>query len=852
VLRTGLPISVPRPLTPRVRSVPVLFAATLFLSAGLLFLVQPMVGKMVLPLLGGSPAVWNTCMVFFQAVLLLGYLYAHRLTSIRDQKRQFVIHLGVFGVGLLALGGAVAVSANRSAVPILDSLAPQGSGFPVLNVVAILAAAVGVPFFMVSTSAPLLQRWFAATGHPSAKDPYFLYAASNAGSLVSLVSYPFLTEPLLRVVEQTWVFAAGFLLLAALTALCGRAALNPLRPPSLLETTASDAPTPAPPLSRKLRWLGLAFVPSSLMLGVTTHMSTDIATIPLLWVVPLALYLVTFIVAYSRGSHRLLPLLTNLGPVATLLLVFAVTSNIALSMFLTIALHLATFFVVSLLMHTELARLRPDPTHLTNYFLWVSLGGVLGGVFNGLLAPVLFPDLYEYSVALVVGCLMIPKPPPKEGESDARAGVRVMLDVMVPFAMILLCFGLRVFESTDAAKRLCEWTGGGLNRAFAFGGLSLKVDTYTVRLFLIFAPACLVSFFFIDRPARFGLAVLAILFIHHYVSAVSKDVRTNRRSYFGVLNVRDEQTPVWTDDTLEFGDVRVLSHGTTIHGRQFVGDVPGHGNLSGEPLTYYHRTGPVGDLFRDTFARHPDARVGVVGLGTGSVAAYMKPGQSFTFYEIDPLVLKLVRDRTHFTYVSDAEARGVPVEFEMGDARLTLNRHADRRYHLILLDAFSSDAIPIHLLTVEAVRMYADRIADDGLIAFHVSNRFLKLEPVVAAVAERCGLSCRVRTDECENFSSGRPVPKRGVPPGRTSCTWIVLAKKAAQFDPRFTAGSDNPRAAVLGGASFAAEPDWQPLTRMDGVEAWTDDYANVPQVIRSPELQWVRRKLGFQTPVTD
>jgi hypothetical protein len=834
--------------------VPAQFALTLFVSAGQLFLVQPMVGKMVLPLVGGSPAVWNTCMVVFQALLLVGYLYAHKLSGLPDRRRQVAIHLTVLGVAVLTLGAAVLFTDAGSAVPVLSSLAPEGNRLPILNVVGMLLVAVGVPFFAVSTTAPLLQRWFAVTGHPAARDPYFLYAASNAGSLLSLLGYPLVTEPLLRVAEQTWVFAGGFVLLWGLSLLCGRAMLNPLRPPSLMETTDTPPPVTAIPVSRKLKWLTLAFVPSSLMLGVTTHMTTDIGSIPLLWVLPLGLYLLTFIVAYARGSNRLLPALRLVAPVTTLLLVFTVTSGLALSVFVHILLHLAAFFALALLMHTELARLRPDPRHLTTYFLWVSLGGVAGGVVNGLLAPVLFPQVFEYSLAIVAGCLLLPKAGEKgeaAAEADPRAGLRLMVDLMVPFVMVCVCVGLKVFDRTPAGPQFYSWAAGGLKKAAAFSGLSLSVAPQTVGQFAVFAPACLISFFFVDRPLRFGLAVAAILFVHHFTASVNKDIRTTTRTYFGVMQVRDETTPVRAAGGLTNTKSRVLTHGTTIHGRQFRDNVPGYPNVQHEPLTYYHRTGPVGDLFRDAAERSPTPRVGIVGLGTGSVAAYAQSGQTFTYYEIDREVVRLVEDDTHFTFLKDARDRGAVVEHVLGDARLTLARHTDRKYDLLLLDAFSSDAIPVHLLTVEAVRMYADRVSDGGVLAVHVSNRYLQLEPVVAAVAKECGLTCRVRTDVCEEETAAGLIPLPGIPPGRTSCTWIVLAKDVARLTPSFTAGSDDPKAAVLGGGAFASDPLWQPLVPTPGVDAWTDDFANVPQVIRSPEFQRFRRLLGFDTPIT-
>jgi hypothetical protein len=820
-----------------------LFAATLFCSASLLFLVQPMVGKMVLPYLGGSPAVWNTCMVFFQAVLLLGYLYAHKLTAIRGQRRQLGVHLAVLGVGGMALVVGSVVSANAAAVPVLSDLAPTGDGFPVLNVLAMLTVAVGLPFFAVSTSAPLLQKWFAATGHPSAKDPYFLYAASNAGSLLFLLGYPLLVEPTFRVVEQTWLFAGGFALLIVLSALCGRAALNPLRPPALMPDAAGvPVETPPPPTGRdKFRWLMLAFVPSSLMLGVTTHLTTDIAAIPLLWVLPLALYLLTFIVAFSKGADRLRGGLNSFARPVILLLVFVLSSNLPMQVGLLVLAHTAAFFVVALTMHTELAAARPHPAHLTTFYLWVSLGGVIGGAFNALLAPLIFPLPFEYGAAVVVACLLLrpggtpPKPSPTpSGQPDPQFGPRLMTDTAVPFLMVVVCMGLRFVmtltfaDATGEPMDIGRWVGDWLNGVTVFSGIPVRVEGRAVGLLLTFGPPCLLAFVFADRPVRFALAVFGILFVHYYLSVSTADVRAVTRGYFGVMRVGEAERPV--PGLEKKAKLRVLEHGTTLHGSQFLPDEgleKLHPGISQEPLMYYHRTGPVGALFREGAEGRADARVGVVGLGAGVTAAYMTGGQAITFYEIDPKVKQLVDGPAHFSYLTDARGRGVDVAFVLGDARLTLARHTGPKYHLLLVDAFSSDAIPVHLMTVEAMRLYADRVTDDGLIGVHISNRYMDLAPVVAALARECGLHCRQRVERCEG-DDGKPTPD--TPPGKTSSSWMVLAKTEAAL-----ARLDTPDGPFR----------WEAVEVPDGMRAWTDDYADVLSVMKAGEVRWLRRLLG-------
>jgi hypothetical protein len=973
--------------------VPALFAVTLFASALLLFLVQPMVGKMVLPHVGGSPTVWNTCMVFFQALLLAGYAYAHKLTSLSSQRKQVAVHLGVLGFAVAVMAVAFLFSEDGSAVPVLKSLAPRGSVFPFFWVILMMLVAIGVPFFAVSASAPLLQRWFTATGHPSSRDPYFLYAASNAGSLISLLCYPFLVEPNLRLNYQTWLFGGGFAVLLLMTLWCGRASMNPVRPPSATGARLANG-SPPPPLWRKLKWVALAFVPSSLMLGITTKMTTDVASVPLLWIIPLTLYLLTFIIAYSRmpGWFRLV--LSNLTPVVTLLLVFVETSGVNLSAGGQAALHISNFFLLSLLMHGELAHDRPDPKHLTGYFLWISFGGVCGGLFNSLLAPLLFSQLYEYHIAIVVGCLLLPTvseavgpvddadPKGKEPTADATTDgepkaeqlwiLSRVLDVLIPLSMVAVV-GWLVWASGRASFQVVSvWTADALSKAFAYCGLAVTVSSATVMQFAVFAPPCMLCFLFIDRPVRFGLCVLAVLFVHHYREADQPGVQRTIRSYHGIMRIdsasddheqqympRPKRTVTdkdgkKTQETVEVSyfveaKLRGLSHGTTLHGKQYVrdfrlpmlrDDVRAFGAFSGwealalaggplawdhtkDPLTYYHRTGPVGDIFREGFRRTALPRVGMVGLGTGSVAAYAVAGQKMTFYEIDKAVEDLIEtgdelnpnlvsqlddrrsrlirlietaqandvapapghlaelesveqllaepvrgilvrggkvdavlagieqagvtltvpgrqliasENRGFTYVTDARKRGADVDIVLGDARLTLEEHTDRAYDLLLIDAFSSDSIPTHLLTVEAVRMYRDRLAANGLLAMHVSNRYLRLEPVVQAIATELGMVCRLFADDND------------AAPGKTASSWVVLARNDAELGDAFLAPPP-PVGSYLGDGEVPALT-WRPILPHARISAWTDDYMDVLRVTRFAELQAVRRWFGLEIPV--
>jgi spermidine synthase len=923
--------------------VPLLFAVTLFVSASLLFMVQPMVGKLVLPLLGGSPAVWNACMVFFQALLLLGYLYADRLTRQESPRKQWYIHMCVLALPIAAFALAIALSARHTPISAAESLSPTEGSSAILSVLAILTVAIGVPFFVVSTSATLLQKWFTYTGHPSARDPYFLYAASNFGSLIALLGYPIFIEPNLTQGGQTWFWAAGFVALVGLIAFCGRAAVNPLGVPPLsglaggkgqqftgqqagsqkaagkpaaapapaATAPPADAIEAAPSWARMAKWTALAFVPSSLMLGVTFHMTTDIASIPLLWVGPLALYLVTFIIAFGHPPPWFRILIGNLAPVMILLLVFVMIAadSVKPGVGVELLLYNLTFFAAALMCHYELARDRPSPHYLTTYFLIMSFGGVLGGIFNSLVAPLIFSLSYEFPLVLVIACLMVPQLSPAEpDEKDPNAPgsapapnsaaeakkyrglsavlwcfqqigrnrrLALALDIVIPVVV-----GLAFWQLQKMPGHF-EWYRKMLGNVAE--ALPFKVGYNVVYSIITFALPVMVCFFFVDRPLRFALAVAAILGPVK-INSESSDTIYTERSFFGILKIQEtfqrqyllERTKYkLTDQVLEDlrknklpesvlsklnpllnqdfrGDgferelARVLDaeerqqygplilretarqveepdavrdadnkpivlgqyhfhklvHGTTLHGTQVwkhdrhvlddfqlltAGNVWDNLAVAGaqmkfdardEPLTYYHRTGPVGAMFAELTRRGKEKEpVAMVGLGTGSVSCYAQKGQKLTFYEIDPAVKRLVADTARFfTYVSLARERGAELDFRMGDARLKLKEDTDRKYALLLVDAFSSDAIPVHLLTVEAVGLYLDRLTDDGILALHISNKFVKLEPVVAAIAEHHKLVARVWNDDSERGPGTF---------GKTSSSWVALARRPEDLGDR-------------------------------------------------------------------
>jgi len=735
-----------------------LFALTLFVSAMLLFVVQPMFAKMVLPRLGGTPAVWNTCMVFYQAVLLAGYVYAHVTTRWLGARRQAAMHLAVLCLPWVVLPIGVAGAWN-----------PPAEASPVAWLLILLAVSVGLPFFVVSASAPMLQAWFANTGHPAAKDPYFLYAASNLGSMIALLGYPVLVEPSLPLAGQGLVWAAGYGLLMLLTLGCA-VLLWRSRGAGLSGTPVDDAPAGGsasaelgradPTWRQRARWLVLSFAPSSLLLGVTTHISTDIAAAPLLWVVPLALYLLTFVLVFAR--RKILPhaAMLRLQPYLVVLLAALFFHGAAKLVWVLLSLHLVTFFVTAMVCHGELARARPKASRLTEFYIWMSVGGVLGGLFNAMLAPHLFPTVVEYPLVIAVACMLRPAGDSATGTSRSR-----WLDVALPAAL-----------------------------AAGLGGLVLALDAFGVVLTvagasIILGLAGLVGFGFQNRPIRFGLGVGAVLTVGLLCFGKEGRVLDVRRNFFGVVRVR------YNPDL----NTHVLVHGSTNHGMQ--SRDPRRRN---QPLCYYHRTGPLGRLFKAIGDPPRVRQIGIIGLGTGSIASYGQPGQRITYYEIDPAVEQIARDPRYFTFLRDGPAE---VEVVLGDARLTLADAPDARYDLLILDAFSSDAIPIHLITREALRLYLRKLADDGVLALHISNRYLNLEPVLGNLAADAGVVCRICRDA--------EIAPEERDEGKFASRWLVIARRPENLGP------------------LRDDPLWKPVPTQPGAPLWSDDFSNILAVMK-------------------
>jgi SAM-dependent methyltransferase len=729
-----------------------LFAATLLLNALLLFLVQPMIARMLLPYLGGAPSVWNTCMVFFQTLLLAGYAYSHFITQRLGVKAQTALHLS-----LLALAAAVLpLEISEASVQSLT-----GQTTPVIWLLKSLMLMVGLPFLMLSTGGPLLQQWFSKTGHSAAKDPYFLYSASNLGSLAALLGYPLLVEPNLRLSQQSWLLTFGYEVLIALIMLCADArwksgASSDKEPTPQLEAVQVDKAV-ALNWKRRFRWVLLAFVPSSLMLGATTYLSTDISPIPLLWVMPLSLYLLTFILAFARKPLIPLSPLVKWMPLLALVVVLLILTHWPLPTWASVFLHLLFFFVAAFVCHSQLANDRPPTSRLTEFYLWLSVGGMLGGIFNSLFSPVVFKTVAEYPIAIVLALLLRPRL--TTGTENARARY---LDFALPAVVGILTVAFTFLPQ--------NWGGNQVNSLASSLCLSSAIG-YT----------------FSRRPLRFALAMGAIILgsgftsQFHYGKTLSLE-----RNFFGVLRVTS------SDD----GQLKQFYHGNTKHGRQYI-DPARHC----EPLSYYHRRGPLGQALETFSSLKTLSNVAVVGLGTGAMACYAQAGQDWTFYEIDPAVLAMAQNEKFFSYLNCA---GSPVKTILGDARLQLRNAPDGHYDLIVLDAFSSDAIPTHLLTKEAMELYMSKLAPDGRLLFHVSNRYLDLRPVIANLAAKSNLACFGVISE--NLQTQRAEGGDGLDPS----LWVAVARHAEDL------------------GTLIGNPGWQKLEGRPQAKIWTDDYSNV------------------------
>lgn len=665
-----------------------IFTATLFLSAFLLFSVQPVFAKMVLPKLGGSPSVWAVSLCFFQAVLLAGYSYAYALNRFATPLQAPLVHLALLVAASLALPFGLPADTD-----------PTG-GDTYLWLIGVLAIGVGLPFFAVSANAPLLQAWYANTGHPHARDPYFLYGASNLGSLLALLAYPVLIEPMLGLGTQASLWTAGFVVLAAMIAVSGLLMLRESRDAAAAPGTDSADLAEAAPVTNRERaaWVLYAFVPSGLLVAFTTFITTDIASAPFLWVTPLAAFLLTFVLVFRDSPLVPMRLLDAAHP---LLAGVALLAMIALSLngWVMLALvHAPLFLVTTLVCHKQLYDARPATRHLTQFYLWMSFGGVLGGIFAAIVAPQLFNGIHEYMLLIVLGLLARP------GMAGALADtveVKSTGKLAASAALAILVLAM-----------LAPFAGGAAS-AFVFvvllalAGLMANDRRRPLRL--------------ASHAAAMALAVALL--------PSSFNAGYAERSFFGVSRVTESVD----------GKLRLLMHGTTVHGAMLTSDIEQAAKDAAakpRPLTYYYPGSPmqrgVEAARIATGKKSGGLVVGGVGLGAGSLACAANPGETWRFYEIDPVVIKIARDPAHFTFLS----RCLPgADIVLGDARLTVAAEPAHKFDYLVIDAFSSDAVPVHMLTREAIGSFLERTAPNGLLAMHVTNRYMDLVGVATATA---------------------------------------------------------------------------------------------------------------------
>ena len=748
------------------------FTICLFASAFLLFLVEPMVAKMVLPLVGGTSAVWATSVLFFQTVLLIGYGYSHWLAMRLQWRWQALLH------GLLLLAPLLVLP-----IHLIPGWNPPTTGSPALWLVLLLSVTVGLPFLVLSTTSPLIQHWFSRTGHAHAQDPYFLYRASNLGSALGLLSYPALIEPHFGLHAQADFWRDGYVAFIVLSVLC----LAAVALSRSLEASPSP-PTPTLPLAREEgeriaaeraitwrrrgRWVLLAAVPSTWMLAVTSYFTTVIRPIPLLWVIPLALYLFSFAVVFARRPLISRYWLNRLFPFYALPLLGMVLLGGGGPLWVLAILHFGAFFLGALLCHGELAADRPAAGHLTEFYWWLAVGGATGGLLTALVAPLVFNDFFEYPLAIIGAALL--RPALARG---TRRRAR-LADYWLPGAMLAVLL---------LATGLLSVTGilGKLNQ-FTLPNATTGSDL--LRILIVFAIPAAVSAAFTWRPVRFGLATAA-MFLLALVPLGSQTVIFQQRDFYGVHKVVSDSV----------GSRHALIDGGTIHGLELMD--PGKRDV---PASYYAISGPVGDLFAAEQPVDGSWSVAMIGLGAGAMACYAQPQQSWTFYEIDPVVAQIARDPALFTFLRDCTPHANIV---LGDGRLTIARAPDHSYDLIVLDAFGSDSVPVHLITREAIQLYLSKLRPGGVLLFNISNKFVDLASVLAGEAANLSLVGYQRTDT--------DVTTEEAAAGKFPSAWLVMA----------------PADANLGGIPI--RPGWVALHADPKLPVWTDDFSDVLTVTR-------------------
>ncbi|WP_171630955.1 fused MFS/spermidine synthase [Ruegeria sp. HKCCD6119] len=713
-----------------------IFCAAIFTSASLLFFVQPLFAKLVLPKIGGAPAVWTTAMLFFQVVLIFGYVYAHLLTKFLPLRWQIIAHFAFWVAALTFLPLSTSESWSYDAA---TSTALQTLG--------LFAVGVGVPFAVLSANAPLLQAWYARSGGPSADDPYFLYSASNVGSLLALLAFPLVADPFFGAAEISRAWLVGFVLFGALLLGSGMIALRGSRHTKPSVQTALKASFPT--LRQIAVWVFVAFIPSSLMLSFTTRVSTDLGALPLIWVVPLAGYILSFIIAFAKWKHLTLDAL-NLPMLAALaagvLLVSKVVSEHDAPV--VILLYVPVLFIIALFAHRLLYDMRPSAEQLTVFYIALSMGGAIGGLFNSIVAPIAFTRELEAPITMILaGGLFLVRAP--------------------GFALRHVIMGI--------AASVFILVIAGATRGVA--ALSADIPRAGALFLLIFA----VLYLFRAQAMRIPV-VLTVVLLPAF--AVKNNPVFEDRSFFGVHSVYSSK------------GYRLYKNGTTVHGWQRESEY----GTRPTPLSYYHPEGPMAQVITSDFGKQSNS-IGIVGLGTGALACYRQPAQNWDFFEIDATVDQIARDPSLFTYLSECTPDS---ETHLGDARIVL-KQKPFAFDILVLDAYSSDAIPLHLITREAVEMYTSRLADDGVLVFHITNRFYDLVQPLARIADSLNL-----TAAHQQLAVG----KEQVETGAATSSVVILSPDKSRIE------------------SFAQDGNWQ-IVETDGAPPWTDGKANLLSALK-------------------
>lgn len=735
-----------------------IYSLTLLLSAALLFSVQPMFSKMVLPYLGGTPQVWNTCMLFFQVMLLGGYAYAHGTTKYLGIRTQAITQLGLLILFTLVL-------------PIIippDTAPPEGTD-PTLWQLGLMLATVGGPFFVLAASAPMLQRWFASSGDRDADNPYFLYGASNLGSMTSLLLYPVLIEPLLTLSGQANAWMLGYFALIALT---GISALTVWKSAAAAAPANTTYMTGGVTWKQRFIWLVLAFIPSSLMLGVTTFITMDIAAVPLLWILPLAIYVGTFILVFARKQYLDLKTSITFQGVMLIVLIAQKMAFPSLDTMLLIGIHLGVFFFSAMTCHIQLAQSRPHARHLTEFYLIMSLGGAIGGFFNAIIAPQFLAIPIEYVFALILACMARYAFEPTKSFGASLNRVKAVLRqrgldsiFSLPFLLSFLAIFITVFLFHDPEKFIM------------FAGVTVLalILSYVMDSRWLFSALVAAIFFFFPLGYNWGGDTL------HEV--IHRD-----RNFFGIVKVVNTK----------HGE-RLLMHGTTNHGTQSQDEAT---RLM--PLSYYSYGSPIKDVFSLLDKQPGNQKIGVLGLGIGVTTCFKKPGRTIDYFEIDKLVKDIAENPEYFTFLRDC---GTPYTVILGDGRLTMAKKPDDTYDLIVTDVFTSDNIPIHVLTVEALQMYLDKVKDDGLVLIHISNRYLDLEPVLYEASKALNVTAIVGLND-DKMIPGTKIKGHG-------SHWVLLTRNE-------------------GAIKKLRDMGWTDARSRKGVQLWTDQYSNIFRVLNN------------------